>query len=368
LKKILIVGQTPPPWGGQCIMIEKIINMKYDSIKIYHVRMFFSSEFDEVGKFKFKKVFHIFYIIAMIYYYRFKHNIKVLYYPPAGPNLIPVLRDIIILNSVRFLFEKTIFHFHAGGVSEYRTQIPSLLRILFDKAYNGVSVAIRLSHLNPEDGRKLKAIREEIIPLGIEDSYLSLKETVKKVKNQDVITILFVGVVMYQKGVEDLIRAVGLLQDIKEKIKVRIVGKAESLAFQNKLLQLVNDLNIDRCVEFCGVKTGNDKWQEYANADIFCFPTFFECETFGVVLLEAMSYKLPVISTYWRGVPSIVSDEETGLLVPINDIEKLSYAIRKLVIDEKARSSMGIRGRQRFLEFYTDEIFSKNMNNLFNSI
>lgn len=349
-------------------MMEKTVRMKYDSVEIFHVRMAFSKEWDEVGRFKIRKIFHLFYVITMIYYNRFRYGVKVLYYPPAGPNLIPILRDIIILNSVRFLFKKVIFHFHAGGVSEYRTRIPFFLRFLFDLAYNGADVAVRLSHLNPEDGKGLKAVKEVIIPNGIEDVTLSISNVVKRTEKKKGVTILFVGVVMYQKGVEDLIQAFGLLQDIKEKINVRIVGKAESVAFQNKLLQLVKDLNIDERVEFCGVKTGNDKWQEYINADIFCFPTFYECEALPIVLLEAMSLQLPVISTYWRGIPSIVCEGKTGLLVQTNDIEQLSQAIRYLVMDETTRKSMGQQGRKRFLDQYTEDKFFKNMNDLFLSV
>lgn len=368
MKKILVVGQTPPPWGGQSIMIEKMLQMNFDNVKLYHVRMSFSSEFNEIGKFKFKKCFHIFYIIFAIYFYRFRHNIKILYYPPAGPNFIPILRDIIILNSVRFIFKKTIFHFHAGGVSEYRKSISPLIRILFDSAYNNIDLAIRLSPMNPEDGKNLKAKREVVIPLGIEDYYLAHKNNENDTKNSDVFTLLFVGVVKNSKGVDDLIRAFAMVQDLKVKIRLRIVGKVESLAYHATLKKLINDLNIEKSVEFCGVKTGDNKFQEYNNADIFCFPTFFESETFGVVLLEAMSFQLPVISTYWRGIPSIVRNDETGLLVPINDIDKLAAGIRRLIVDDEIRISMGIKGRKHFLDNYTIDTFNKNMNNLFSTV
>jgi glycosyltransferase involved in cell wall biosynthesis len=52
---------------------------------------------------------------------------------------------------------------------------------------------------------------------------------------------------------------------------------------------------------------------------VFCFPSFFNSEAFPVVLLEALACGLPIVSTRWRGIPSIVDDGECGLLVEPRD-------------------------------------------------
>ena len=70
MRKIVFVGQTPPPFGGQAIMIEKILQGTYKDVLLYHVRMSFSKEMDEIGKASLSKVFHLFNIIAKIYYFR----------------------------------------------------------------------------------------------------------------------------------------------------------------------------------------------------------------------------------------------------------------------------------------------------------
>jgi len=209
---------------------------------------------------------------------------------------------------------------------------------------------------------------EVIVPCGIEDCYPAYNNNESYIKKSNVITLLFVGVVKSSKGVDDLIRAFAMIQDLDVKTRLRIVGKVESVEYHDTLKQLISDLNIEKSVDFCGVKTGDDKFQEYNNADIFCFPTFFESETFGVVILEAMSFQLPVISTYWRGIPSIIRNEETGLLFPINDIEKLAAGIRRLVVDKKIRVEMGAKGRKHFLDNYTISTFNKNMNNVFSAV
>jgi len=69
----------------------------------------------------------------------------------------------------------------------------------------------------------------------------------------------------------------------------------------------------------------------------FCFPTFFESETFGVVLLEAMQFSLPIVATRWRGIPSIITDGDNGFLVDPKDPIGLSEKLETLLRDPAMR-------------------------------
>ena len=86
--KVLIVGQTPPPYHGQAIMIERLLRSHTNSTRLYHVRMQFSDSIDEIGKFAWAKITHLIWVIGRIFYYRLFHGVKILYYPPAGPNRV----------------------------------------------------------------------------------------------------------------------------------------------------------------------------------------------------------------------------------------------------------------------------------------
>ena len=66
--RILVVGQTPPPFGGQAIMIEALLDGKYKKAKLFHVRMSFSKEMDDMGKFALSKVFHLLKVVIEIIY------------------------------------------------------------------------------------------------------------------------------------------------------------------------------------------------------------------------------------------------------------------------------------------------------------
>src|SRR4030095_14446925 len=114
---------------------------------------------------------------------------------------------------------------------------------------------------------------------------------------------------------------------------------------------------LERFIEFCGRKLGDEKWAHYRGADIFCFPTHYSSESFGIVLIEAMMFELPVVSTAWRGIPGIVEEGITGFLTKIKDPAAVARRLKQLLDDEQLRISMGREGRERYLEEFTAEMY-----------
>ena len=341
-------------------MIEKILTGQYDNIKLYHVRMSFSKDMNEIGKASFSKVLHLFSVIFKIYYYRIFKNAPYLYYPPAGPDKVPVLRDIVILLSTRWMFKKIIFHFHAGGLSEMKIE-SGFFRFLFKLAYERSDCSILLSELNPPDGKNLKSRKTIVLPYGIEDHFKPELVPLKK----DITTILFVAIIKESKGILVLLEA---CKNIKSKgidFKLDVMGRFESSEFEFVVKEFVRSAGLVTNVSFLGVLSGKMKLAAYANADIFCFPTFFESETFGVVLLEAMQFELPVVATRWRGIPSIIENEKNGFLVEVREINELQEKLELLLLDLPLRKMMGKQGRQIFKSRYTLKEFQKKMEEIF---
>ncbi|MDO1451210.1 glycosyltransferase [Rhodocytophaga aerolata] len=361
--KILVVGQTPPPHGGQAIMIERMLQNKFNQVKLYHVRMSFSSDMDEIGKFKAGKLIKLIQLILNIYYYRLRFNIHTLYYPPAPPLQVPMFRDIVVLNATRWLFKTTIFHFHAAGISEMHPQLKGLLRFLFEKAYFYPDICIRLSEFNPEDGKHLKSKQEYIVPNGLDDFATPYLNTIKD--KHHTITILSVGVLCESKGVMILLEAIKLLVKPGCQFKVQFMGRFESEAFRSKVFAYIDQYSLQSYIDFLGVQTGTQKYLTFNKADIFCFPTFFEAETFGLVALEAMQFKIPVVATRWRGVPSVVQDGVNGFLVPPKNAIALAEKLEILINNKPLRDKMGNEGRKIYLSKFTSQIHYKQLEDIF---
>ena len=365
---VLVVGQVPPPFGGQAIMIENLLRAHYDNIQLVHVPMRFSREMDEIGTLNVRKVFHLVYVVASILSQRRKHGCRVLYYPPAGHTKIAIVRDIAILLLVRPFFEKLVLHFHASGLSEHIHYLPAPLRWLASKAYGRPDCSIRLSELNPDDGHFFGSHQNIIIPNGIADvgpEYAGIDTSHTRTQTN---RLLYMGLLGESKGVMVLLQACSQLKRQGVDFDLVLAGHPASERFSTTLNGFLDAHGMRECVHTPGVLTGKDKWAAFANADILCYPTFFESETFGLVVLEAMQCRLPVVATNWRGVPSLVRHNHTGLIVPTKDSDALADAIRTLISDPVLAKDMGRQGRQDYCDRYTLAHFHAAMEHMFLSL
>jgi len=355
MTKVLVVGQTPPPYGGQAIMIERFVRCKMADVELIHVRMGFSSNMNEVGRVRIAKILHMFGLILRIIYRRFASGVRILYYPPSGPDRVSMYRDVIILIATRWLFDKTIFHYHASGLSELYGELSPVSQWFFRRAYFGADAAIRLSHLTPEDGRLLEAKQDYIIPYHIDDpcpNFTPLPHVESYTKDRP-LRILLVGILRESKGVLVLVEACAKLLAKGIPIQVEVMGQWYSNEFKALLTKRIDELKLGNYVRFLGVVTGPDKFVHYRNADVFCFPSFFNCEAFPVVVLEAMGCGLPVVSTRWRGIPTMVDEGETGFLVEPHDASAVAERLTALAYDASLRESMGLAGRSKFERNYS---------------
>lgn len=356
--RILVVASSPPPYGGQAMMVQTLLDAKFDDVELHHVRMAFSSSMKSMGKFELKKLFHMFDVVGRAMVKRFKYSTELLYYVPGGSGKAPVLRDIFILFFLKLMCRKVIFHFHAAGVSEVVETLPSAFKKLAFKQYALPDFAIFLSGRNP-DADYFRPKQSMIIPNGLQDEandYLPLER-----KNNGTVKILFVGVLKASKGVKILLEATKNLLDKGYNINTKLMGEFSDIDFKLEIEQFCKSNNLNAIIEFTGVLIGQPKWEEFAQADIFCFPSYFESESFGNVLVEAMMFQLPIVSTEWRGIPDIVENSRNGFLVPIKNSSVLSERLEQLIKEPELRVQMGKEGRLKYLQKYKLDAFVNNV-------
>ena len=369
--KVLVVGQTPPPFHGQAIMIERLLKGEFARVELHHVRMAFSDSIGEVGRFRFAKVLHLASVILQITWQRIAHGATVLYYPPAGANRVPVYRDIIILCCTRWLFRRTVFHIHATGVSQLYPKLSPFIRFLFRRALFHPDAVIRIAATGPNDAELLAPKFNYVIPNGIDDDAGRFRSIVSRPTTGDAnspLRILFVGFLRESKGVLDLVEACGQLKQRGVPFRLAVMGQFQSPEFETLLKARIEQLQLFNQIEFLGLLTGDAKWQAYAQADVLCFPTFYESETFPTVLLEAMSFGLPTVATRWRGTPEIVDDGVTGYLVEPRDCVAVADRLAELQSSPDLRLRLSTAARKKFIEQFTVEHFWKRMENAFTEV
>jgi glycosyltransferase involved in cell wall biosynthesis len=155
---------------------------------------------------------------------------------------------------------------------------------------------------------------------------------------------LFVGACIPRKGLGFLIRALALLRDCR--VKLDVVGDLDAArGYAENLFDLTRALSLEDQVSFHGVVPREALWEHYARADLFVLPSLWE--GYGVALLDATAFALPIVATRVGGIPEIVSDGENGLLAPPRDAIALAGLIRRLCTDASLRRRLEDGSRSR---------------------
>ena len=356
--RVLVVGLTPPPFGGQTVMMQLLLDGAYRDIELVHVRMNFSKELKSTGKFEFSKIWELFRVVAAIYCVKLRMRPEVLYYPPAGPNLVPVLRDIFILCTTRWLFRATAFHFHTGGLCEYSLSLNFVLKKLFQLAYARPDLVIRTAYGASPDGPALCCKRDLVVPNGMPDCAGGSIERMAESSMR--VNILFVAMLYEEKGVVVAVQSVQQLLAAGMDVELTCLGEWRSLEVQRRVEAMIEPEFKSR-FNFPGVQTGESKWEYYRKAHIFLFPSYVPAETFGLVLVEAMCFSLPVVATRWRGIPEVVEEGSCAILCEPRDVASCLDALFLLVKDPSLRDRMGQKSRDRYLRYFTIEAHRQAM-------
>jgi colanic acid/amylovoran biosynthesis glycosyltransferase len=173
-------------------------------------------------------------------------------------------------------------------------------------------------------------------------------------------SILCLGRLVPDKGQSILLQAVALLAKRGQRVELTLAGEGVS---RPSLEALASRLGVDSQVKFVGAVGEEDLHALYAGASIFCLPSFAE----GVpgVLMEAMAMRLPVITTPIMGVPELVEDGVTGVLVPPGRTDLLADAIERLLGDPQLCQEMGACAREKVVREFNTERSAEQLHALF---
>lgn len=196
-----------------------------------------------------------------------------------------------------------------------------------------------------------------VVPFGISLAKFDLTESLASKVQQlesSIPAILFVGRLVYYKGLEYLIQAMTELP-----ARLWIIGTGP---FETRLKQLTAHLQLRGKISFLGEIPEQDLAAYFHACDVFVLPSIANSEMFGIVQLEAMACRKPVISTDLpTGAPWVNQHEVTGFVVPPRDTTALVRVIRNLLESRPLREEMGHAGRSRVEAQFTTAIMVRQM-------
>jgi glycosyltransferase involved in cell wall biosynthesis len=175
--------------------------------------------------------------------------------------------------------------------------------------------------------------------------------------------LLYAGRLVRKKGVDILIEAFARLAPTYPSLGLTIAGDGEA---RPELEALAARLGAVERIRFTGAMDRRDILDLMSGAGIVVVPS--RIEPFGLVALEAAHMERPVIASNVDGLPEVVVDDRTGVLVPPEDAARLAEAVASLVDDPRRAQKLGQQARAHALESFDWKVFVGMYETLFERI
>jgi len=229
-------------------------------------------------------------------------------------------------------------------------------RFLFRQA-RGITAT---SHFLADVTRDYTDKEVHVVPFGVDCQVFRPTE---QINMTSAVTLGFVKHLRAKYGPEYLIRAMGLVVDRHPQARLLMAGSGE---LRSQLEDLTGQLGLTRNISFLGAVEHRQVPEFLKNVDIFVMPSIRE--EFGVAAVEAQAMEIPVVATKVGGIPEVVEDGITGILVRPRNPVQLATAIIELIEHPEKRKEMGKKGREYVLSHYRWEDNAALMDDLYKSV
>lgn len=190
-----------------------------------------------------------------------------------------------------------------------------------------------------------------------EEDYKDIKRNIFHSKENTLI-ITTIAELHERKGLKYLLNAIPPIVEIFPNTKFIIIGEGQE---REKLEKLSQKLEIKNHVEFLGKQKGIP--QLLKSSDIFCLPS--RREAFGLVNTEAMITGLPIVASKVGGIPEIIENHLTGLLVEPENTKALENALLEMIKNKEMREKMGVAGKAKVLKNFNAKVMAEQYEKLY---
>lgn len=176
--------------------------------------------------------------------------------------------------------------------------------------------------------------------------------------------LTYMGTIEYRKGLTFLIQALILLKKRGKEYPLTIIGKVFEPAYYERIKQEIEKNNLN--VKFTGFLSKEEKEKILSQTDVFVFPSLLE--GYGMVLVEAQTYGLPIVSFDNSAMPYNVKNNINGFTVPTGNVELFADAIEKTIEDRELRNRLSIGALENLKSQNTFPQFEKEIIEEFNDL
>lgn len=347
--KLLVFAPTPPPVHSESVMVATLVDgLRADpDLQILHVNARFARDAADLGRWRIGKLLALLRACFQAWKLRARHGPATFYYVPAPPARIPLYRDLLVLLLCRPFFPQLILHWHAIGLGkwlELHATWPE--RWLARRLLGRADLALVLAPVFAADAAVLHPRRTAVVPNSAVDPGEPPPHPPRA--SHAPCEVLFLGVCTREKGLFAALEGVALAnQRAPGSFRFTVAGAFISPEVSRRFHERMASLPAGS-VRYVGFAPEEQKHALYAAADVFLFPTNYAQEGQPLALVEALAHDVPIITTRWRAIPS---------LLPASFVWYVEQSSAPQIADAlaAARSSPRPRGalRRHYLANYT---------------
>lgn len=281
-----------------------------------------------------------------IWYMLFVRSVKIVHI--QGAAFASFERNVFFVKVGKLFGKKVVMHMHCADFESYYNPSKHKQRIV--DTINACDLYLVLSDSWKQYFESI-GVKSNIIK--VLNNTITPPVTKRVKRSTDILNLLYLGVIGQRKGIYDILNA---LKDNKEMFEGKVVLRIGGNQEEEKLQACINEYGLQEMVKFEGFVSGEKKIECLNWADVYILPSFNEGLPIGI--LEAMSYRHPIISTPVGGIPEVVKDGVNGIMVNPGNVQEIAKAISAFVGDKKLVEEYGMHSIELVKPYLPETVFA----------
>lgn len=361
--RILFVGTLPPPVHGSAVVSQQIRDSKVinETFDCDWINLGTSRAMDEIGKKTLAKPFRLLGALCREFWLLLTHKYDLCYLAITCHG-VGFLKDSPFILMAKLFRKKIVIHQHNKGMANDVDRWP--YKWLLPLCYKNAKVILLSWYLYPDIEKVVKKEDVYICPNGIKVQEFKGSRVQHSPESNRVPRLLFLSNLIESKGVLVLLDALKILKDKGYSFICVFVGGETKEIDAKRFNEEVAKRGLNEIAIYQGRKYGDEKEEAFEQSDVFVFPTYYANETFGLVNLEAMAHKKPIVATNEGGIPDVVQDGVNGMISERKNPHSLAECLEKMIDNPQLRYDMGERGYDLLMDKFTEESFENRMKDI----
>jgi glycosyltransferase involved in cell wall biosynthesis len=359
-RRLLVIGPEPPPWTGMEVSTLALLReLRNAGIELERVNT--ADPADSLvnrSRWTVRNVRLALEHVVSASRKAFRRDVSAVYVP-ISQERPAFYRDALFILVARLARKPVVVHLHGGAFGQFYRSEPVAMRALIRVTVGRASLGIVLSErIRPALECVLPSSRVTPVEIGVDVD--DAREDWAP-REGDTFRALFLSTLVPEKGLLVFVEAVALAHRDRPHIVGAVAGNWVGGETRAAAERLARELGATEFVSLVGTVTGAEKARLFRESNVFCLPTYYPLEGTPSVVVEAMAAGIPVVATAWAGLPDLVEDGRTGILLDEPSPALLAEKLVLLADRPELRAAMGAAGRARYRERFTQAAFGRRV-------